>query len=248
MNKQKGFTLVEGLLIVLILSVVGFAGFTVWNNQQSDEAELIETSQIEQKNNEQAQETVDEISSIPDGWVLYEDETYGFSFIHPETWGELSAVKSDQYDGVYYGLSFSENDVYGSVVGSDRTYVGSPRGGGLGEIFEDENFSDYVRTNIESERLAKSGDTRYSTNIFGSSDNHITTASADCTQGGVAITATYNLTKQNSEVTMLRLATLEPLDSSSTNGCELSYEQVSKYSNSTKIIEFNTIAEYINDN
>jgi type II secretory pathway pseudopilin PulG len=36
MSKQKGFTLVEGLLIVLIISVVGFAGYTVWNNQQDD--------------------------------------------------------------------------------------------------------------------------------------------------------------------------------------------------------------------
>jgi type II secretory pathway pseudopilin PulG len=36
MNKQKGFTLLEGLLIVLILCVVGFAGYTVWNNNQDE--------------------------------------------------------------------------------------------------------------------------------------------------------------------------------------------------------------------
>jgi Tfp pilus assembly protein PilV len=36
MKSQKGFTLVEGLLIVLILSVVGFAGYYVWNQNQDD--------------------------------------------------------------------------------------------------------------------------------------------------------------------------------------------------------------------
>jgi hypothetical protein len=40
MNKQKGFTLVEGFLIVLILSVVGFAGYYVWNQNKNGETEL----------------------------------------------------------------------------------------------------------------------------------------------------------------------------------------------------------------
>ena len=44
MNKQKGFSLVEGLLIILIVSVVSFAGYTVWNNNQEDEA--TETTQV----------------------------------------------------------------------------------------------------------------------------------------------------------------------------------------------------------
>jgi len=40
MNKQRGFTVVEGLLIVLIISVVGFVGYTVWNNQQDEETKI----------------------------------------------------------------------------------------------------------------------------------------------------------------------------------------------------------------
>jgi hypothetical protein len=40
MNKQKGFTLVEGQLIVLILSVVGFAGYYVWNQNQAKDTEI----------------------------------------------------------------------------------------------------------------------------------------------------------------------------------------------------------------
>lgn len=37
MKNQKGFTLVEGLLIVLISSVVGFAGYMVWDNNKSED-------------------------------------------------------------------------------------------------------------------------------------------------------------------------------------------------------------------
>ena len=45
MNVQKGFSLVEGLLIILIISVVGFAGYYVWNENQDDEPEQTETVQ-----------------------------------------------------------------------------------------------------------------------------------------------------------------------------------------------------------
>lgn len=46
MSKQKGFTLVEGLLIVLILLIVGFAGYFVWNksNDKDDNVQNTETS------------------------------------------------------------------------------------------------------------------------------------------------------------------------------------------------------------
>jgi len=49
MTEQKGFTLVEGLLIVLIMSVIGFAGYIVWNNQRDDEP--VETTQQQTQNN-----------------------------------------------------------------------------------------------------------------------------------------------------------------------------------------------------
>lgn len=45
MKNQNGFSLVEGLLIVLIISVLGFAGFYVWNQQKEDEIEQTETRQ-----------------------------------------------------------------------------------------------------------------------------------------------------------------------------------------------------------
>ncbi|PJE65465.1 hypothetical protein COU91_01495, partial [Candidatus Saccharibacteria bacterium CG10_big_fil_rev_8_21_14_0_10_47_8] len=33
LKNQKGFTLIESLLVVLILAVVGFAGYYVWHTR-----------------------------------------------------------------------------------------------------------------------------------------------------------------------------------------------------------------------
>jgi len=68
MNKQNGFTLVEGLLIVLILSVIGFAGYYVWSQNQDDETEQTETVQEEQVDNTQNQNT-NEVTLIENSTV-----------------------------------------------------------------------------------------------------------------------------------------------------------------------------------
>lgn len=49
MNKQKGFSLVEGLLVILILTIIGFGGYYVWNRDKDSTASNSETaSQIAQ--------------------------------------------------------------------------------------------------------------------------------------------------------------------------------------------------------
>lgn len=62
MNKQSGFTLVEGLLIVLILSVVGFAGYTVWNQNQGKDSNSENSSSLSDSqttaNNDQSDKSV----------------------------------------------------------------------------------------------------------------------------------------------------------------------------------------------
>lgn len=55
MKNQNGFTLVEGLLIVLVVSVIGFAGYSVWNNSQDNEV-VTDSSQISIDSNEEAEQ------------------------------------------------------------------------------------------------------------------------------------------------------------------------------------------------
>lgn len=63
MKNQKGFTLVEGLLIVLIMAVIGFGGYTVWNNSKDKGTQNNETNQAKLDGSETATESDNESSS-----------------------------------------------------------------------------------------------------------------------------------------------------------------------------------------
>lgn len=87
MHKQKGFTLVEVLLVVLVVSFIGFAGYYVWDNQTSKEkssANSYSSKKATKKKNKstditakwETYETPDKLFSvkIPDG--LHVQKTY----------------------------------------------------------------------------------------------------------------------------------------------------------------------------
>ena len=46
MKNQKGFGLVEGILIVLVISALGFGGYYVWNQQQESQEREKEISAL----------------------------------------------------------------------------------------------------------------------------------------------------------------------------------------------------------
>jgi type II secretory pathway pseudopilin PulG len=81
MNKQKGFTLVEGLLIVLIVSFICFAGYYVWNQNQEEETETFNTVQQEnqeiKEENNKADDTVVEESVVVDNMFDKDKVTAG---------------------------------------------------------------------------------------------------------------------------------------------------------------------------
>lgn len=74
---QKGFTLVEGLLILLVLSVIGFGGYYVWSSRNTEDA----PTQPAQKQSEKTQ-TVDPTKD----WTSYTSELGKFSLKYPKDW------------------------------------------------------------------------------------------------------------------------------------------------------------------
>jgi prepilin-type N-terminal cleavage/methylation domain-containing protein len=48
-NKQHGFTLVETLLVLLVITMIGFTGYYVWNTQKDTNKTLDTASKITQK-------------------------------------------------------------------------------------------------------------------------------------------------------------------------------------------------------
>ena len=82
MKKQHGFTLVEGLLIVLILCVVGFAGYYVMNNRdkKSDTSEQT-TTQNSTSNQNETQQPAAAVKT-----KTFTNKDFGVTVDLPETW------------------------------------------------------------------------------------------------------------------------------------------------------------------
>lgn len=89
-HKQYGFGLVEGLIVVLLLLVLGFSiyNFLSLKNARSSDTKK---NDIETTQNENDDSNTELITTLPSGWVWYENETVGFRFGYPEKWGEPTA-------------------------------------------------------------------------------------------------------------------------------------------------------------
>jgi len=68
MNKQSGYGLTGGLLIVFVITIVGFAGYTVWNNSHDDKTATTESPQQDSEST-QKEPAEDELSKITNGLV-----------------------------------------------------------------------------------------------------------------------------------------------------------------------------------
>lgn len=116
MKNEKGFTLVEGLLVALVLAIIGFGAFNVWTNNQDDDA----TSQITQKVtdkdvSESGQNSTEETDTEntfkpPSDWNKNNNQKLGISYYIPANWSEKkyeSVVESE--DSVF--MAWTSNDV-----------------------------------------------------------------------------------------------------------------------------------------
>lgn len=93
MNKnQKGFTLVEGLLVIIALTLVGFTGFYVYNaNKKTDQANLNQTNALDTQENLEEQPG----GTIPpvDDRLVVSEQYLPFTFKYPRDWKK----EVDQY-------------------------------------------------------------------------------------------------------------------------------------------------------
>lgn len=126
---QNGFGLVEGLLIAVIVLLLGFGGYYVWNENQ--EEDMTSSSQESTKDNsmQSGDSQPEQADATPEGWTNYENSQYGFSFSYPEEWG--SVIDGRFHDGEnYFAKTFSNNEylIFGAPI---QEYESPGRGGVL---------------------------------------------------------------------------------------------------------------------
>ena len=84
MKKQQGSAHVI-VIVILVLALLGALGFIFWQNFSKESNDTTQTTTTEPKDND----TTEEVSTVPDGYIAYEDDALGFSFAYPAEWGAL---------------------------------------------------------------------------------------------------------------------------------------------------------------
>lgn len=136
----KGFSAVEGLLILIIVGIIGFAGWKVWdasrirNNSESQGASVQQVST--QQNNDAHEETTNNYLKVPELGLkiaLSEDINDAYIYKSNEGWYYMSVRSMDGAEGFegcraglfggteYYGIAAIESlrvgdDYYGSII------------------------------------------------------------------------------------------------------------------------------------
>ncbi len=111
---QKGFGVVEVLIVVIFVALLGFVGYRAYVTYTLEQ----DTEQKTEKRPEAAEkeseiEPEEETTNIPDGWKKYSNTNYGFSFAHPSEWGNVEISTFQKHGHDFYDLSFSANNSIG---------------------------------------------------------------------------------------------------------------------------------------
>ncbi len=108
---EKGFTLVEGLLVAVLIAVIGFGGYYVWNENQDEETSMNEEISSSEENVQTPPENTDESNTS-----LSEPETQRrvnvgqYSFDVQEDW----RVEEGAYENSGSIYNYEESEATGS--------------------------------------------------------------------------------------------------------------------------------------
>lgn len=83
-KNQKGFSTIEGIVIVVVVSLLILVGWLVWNSAEETKPSSKNTN-ISSSANENVP-TKQLTIEAPVGWNVYQDESLGIGFAYPATW------------------------------------------------------------------------------------------------------------------------------------------------------------------
>ncbi len=135
-KSQKGFTLVEGLLILLVVGVIGGIGWFVYDRNKPSER----TKQVTAINQ----------ASVTSDFIQYESKELGFKFSYPKVWGEIKTdfnkqnIIENAKDSFWYAsFSNDKNSIY--IKGASQNYSNSH---GVDDIIYTSGFTDKDTANL----------------------------------------------------------------------------------------------------
>lgn len=205
-KRQQGFSALEGVLVILILVILGGAGWFVWDSNQKTKDSLNRAQQ-----GSSASTGYKAGQKTPEGRIRYESSELGFAFVYPKEWGEveIKGGRGEEYDGLKYSIVFSklssDSDVQyegqkyavGQIKSSDYGLID---GGGSGIDFVGPgatSYSEAVESYKEADGKRKSGGEGYSTTVLASGENYLVAADGDCVGAGYYIVGLAKIELKN---------------------------------------------------
>jgi hypothetical protein len=143
-KNEKGFSVVEALLILVIVGLISFVGWYVWKSKNKASTHLINTqTSIESPSPSTTQEP-----KLPNGFVAFSNSDTGISFAYPKTWGDVKIGPSPEsahlVAGSEYQIDFTLNkSVTAGVVSTDRKH--DPNAGHDGIVYA----GSFVNLNVD---------------------------------------------------------------------------------------------------
>lgn len=137
---QKGFTVVEGLLIVIALTLIGFTGFYVYNANKDDK----KSSESTQSTSNESQKQTSEPDATA-GWKNYSDKYVSFKY--PSSWVMASNPERCSSGIVLLGIDTEHVGACGSDNGGQMS-IAANEGDQRNNTWAKENYDNYQETPV----------------------------------------------------------------------------------------------------
>lgn len=116
-KSQSGIAHLTIIGLILILSIVGFTGWRVWQVRQDNKKSANQSDGVSQSmSNSKPKEKTEDKNKLPDGFVEYTNQEYGFKFAYPKEWGEVAVQKEPGYTTYTYDSEPKSTGAYGLLM------------------------------------------------------------------------------------------------------------------------------------
>lgn len=112
-KSQSGIAHLTLIGLVLVFAIVGFTGWRVWQVRQDNKKSANQSDSASQStSSSKPKEKIEDKNKLPEGFVEYTNQEYGFKFAYPKEWGEVGLKKDDTTGSRGYTLdmTFSEQE------------------------------------------------------------------------------------------------------------------------------------------
>ncbi len=95
-KSQSGVAHLTVIGLLLVFAVVGFTGWRVWQVNQDNKKSASQSDGASQStSSSKPKEKTEDKNKLPDGFIEYANQEYGFKFAYPKEWGEVGLKKDD---------------------------------------------------------------------------------------------------------------------------------------------------------